>query len=296
MDTQKTYDIGIIVGRFQVHELHEAHIRLVESVLSKHKRVVILLGISPALVTKNNPLDFVARKEMLLQRFPNISVLSIPDNPSDKEWSTELDHRIREACPVGSVLLYGGRDNFIKYYSGHFETAELGGFGAFSGTESRKEVSREVKSSVDFRAGVIFAAYNQYPRVYPTVDIAILKNDQILLGRKPQQEKFRFIGGFTDVTDESYEFAAKREAMEETGLELDNVKYIGSAKIDDWRYRNEEDKIMTLFFTAEYISGRAEAKDDIAELRWFQRSELNEEIFVSEHQPLFHLLMNKLEK
>lgn len=292
MDTQKTYDIGVIVGRFQVHELHPGHIKLVESVMALHKRVVILLGVSPTLVTKNNPLDFLARKEMLTTRFPNVSVLSIPDMASDHDWSLEMDKRLREACPLGSVLLYGGRDNFIKYYSGHFDTADLGEFGAFSGTEIRKEVSREVKSSTDFRAGVIFAAYNQYTRVLPTVDVAIVHDDKILLGKKAHQNKYRFVGGFADVTDDSYEIAAKREAMEETGLELENVRYIGSAKIDDWRYRSEEDKIITLFFLADYTQGRAEAKDDIETLRWFQKSELKEELFVSEHQALFRILIN----
>ncbi len=291
MENKKTYDIGVIVGRFQVHELHPGHIQLVENVMARHRRVVVLLGVSPTLVTRNNPLDFVTRKEMLLQRFPNISVLAIPDMPSDHDWSIELDKRLREACPVGSVLLYGGRDNFIRYYSGHFDTADLGEFGVFSGTEIRKEVSREVKSSADFRAGVIFAAYNQYTRVYPTVDVAVVREDKVLLGRKPHEHSFRFVGGFTDATDDSYEVAAKREAMEETGLELGNVRYAGSAKIDDWRYRNEEDKIITLFFIADYIQGNAEANDDIAMLRWFSRAELNDELVVAEHRPLLELLL-----
>jgi bifunctional NMN adenylyltransferase/nudix hydrolase len=291
MNTPKTYDIGVIVGRFQVNELHPGHISLVENVTALHKRVVILLGVSSTLVTKNNPLDFVARKEMLVQRFPHISVLSIPDMPSDHNWSLELDKRLREACPLGSVLLYGGRDNFIKYYSGHFDTAELGEYGTFSGTEIRKEVSREVKSSADFRAGVIFAAYNQYSKVYPAVDIAIVNGDKLLLGKKSNEEKYRFVGGFTDTSDDSFEAAAKREAMEETCLELGNLRYLGSAKIDDWRYRNEEDKIITLFFLADYLHGRAEAKDDIASLDWLLRSELKEELFVEEHKPLFRILM-----
>ncbi len=291
METPKTYDIGVIVGRFQVNELHTGHIKLVESVMALHKRVVVLLGVSPTLVTKNNPLDFIARKEMLLQKFPAISVLSIPDMASDHQWSLELDKRIREACPLGSVLLYGGRDNFIKYYSGHFDTADLGEFSAFSGTKIRKDVSNEVKSSADFRSGVIFAAYNQYSKVYPTVDVAIVNGDKVLLGQKLHQEKYRFIGGFSDAADDSFEAAAKREAREETGLELENLKYLGSAKIDDWRYRSEEDKIITLFFLADYINGHAEAKDDIATLKWFSRDELKEDHFVDEHKPLFRMLM-----
>ncbi|MCU0433279.1 MAG: NUDIX domain-containing protein [Bacteroidia bacterium] len=288
-----SHDIGVLVGRFQVNELHDGHIRLIESVTAIHKRIVIFLGVSPALVTRNNPLDFVARKAMLLERFPQASVLSIPDMSSDHEWSLELDKRIREACPVGSVLLYGGRDNFIRYYCGHFQTADLGQFGAFSGTELRKEVSREVRTTADFRAGVIYAAYNQYPKVFPTVDVAIVKGNEVLLGRKPHQQKFRFIGGFSDPADENYETAALREAEEETGLKLGNPVYLGSARIDDWRYRSEQDKIITLFFKADYTGGEPHAQDDIAELRWFSVNELRADELVNEHHVLLHILQKQ---
>lgn len=286
-------DIGVIVGRFQVNELHPGHIELIKSVADNHRRVVILLGVAPVLVTRNNPLDFITRKEMLMQAFPHVTILSIPDTRNDAEWSRELDKRIREACPVGSVVLYGSRDSFIKYYSGNFETSELPEYQSPSGTEVRKSISREVKSSADFRAGVIFAAYNQYPKVYPTVDVAIMKDDHVLLGRKEGQSQYRFIGGFTDPTDNSYEEAAIREAEEETGVQIGNLTYIGSARVDDWRYRSEADKIITHLFIADYISGDAVAKDDIVELKWFDTAALTIEDLVSEHHPLFQLFKNK---
>jgi len=284
-------DIGVIVGRFQVNELHPGHYELINGVAANHKRVVVFLGVSPTLVTRNNPLDFVTRKEMLLQAFPNVTVLSIPDMPSDAEWSRELDKRIREACPMGSVVLYGSRDSFIKYYSGHFETIELPAHQNTSGTQIRLGISQEVKASPDFRAGVIFAAFNQYPKVYPTVDIAIVKGDMVLLGRKPTQNKFRFIGGFTDPTDNCFEDAAARETREETGVEVENFQYLGSAKIDDWRYRSEQDKIITTFFKATYKSGEPAANDDIVELKWYNIAGLKEDDIVAEHRVLLHLFL-----
>ncbi|MDB5282165.1 MAG: hypothetical protein JWO06_1240 [Bacteroidota bacterium] len=286
---EKSKDIGVIVGRFQVHELHPGHLELINGVAANHKRVVVFLGVSAALVTKSNPLDFVTRKEMLLQAFPHITVLSIPDTPSDMDWSRELDKRIREACPMGSVMMYGSRDSFITYYHGSFATTELPAHQSTSGTEIRNGISQEVKASPDFRAGVIFAAYNQYPKVFPTVDVAIMKSDMVLLGRKPKADKFRFIGGFSDVTDNCYEEAAAREVEEETGLTVENIKYIGSAKIDDWRYRSEVDKIITLFFKADYKEGQAKANDDIVELKWFKAATLSEEQIVKEHYVLLKL-------
>jgi bifunctional NMN adenylyltransferase/nudix hydrolase len=290
---KNTKEIGVIVGRFQVPELHVGHVELIQRVVDNHKRVVIFLGVTPVLVTKKNPLDFITRKEMISKVFPNVTILALPDMPNDTDWSKELDKRLREVCPMGDALLYGGRDSFIKYYTGHFETTELDGIGDFSGTEIRKEVSQAIKASPDFRAGVIFAAYNQYPKVYPTVDVAIMKGDEVLLGRKPHQTLFRFIGGFVDPTDDSFEQAAQREAQEETGVEVGNLQYVGTARIDDWRYRHEVDKIITTLFTADYIFGNATAQDDIAELRWFKMKDLKDSDFVEEHRVLWGLLREK---
>ena len=141
-----------------------------------------------------------------------------------------------------------------------------------SGSETRKAISKKVKNTSEFRAGVIWAAYNQYPKCYPTVDVAIFNEDytKLLLARKPKEDKYRFVGGFADPKSENYEVDARREVAEETGLEVDNPKYIGSFTIDDWRYRGEIDRIKTLFFTTKVIFGRPQANDDICEVRWFE--------------------------
>jgi bifunctional NMN adenylyltransferase/nudix hydrolase len=287
-------EIGVIVGRFQVPELHAGHVELIQKVVDNHKRVVIFLGVTPVLVTKKNPLDFITRKEMILKVFPNVTILALPDMPNDTDWSKELDKRLREVCPMGDALLYGGRDSFRGSYTGHFETTEIEQIANFSGTEMRKDVSQETKASPDFRVGVIFAAYNQYPKVYPTVDVAIMKGDEVLLGRKPHQTLFRFIGGFVDPTDDSFEQAAQREAQEETGVEVGNLQYVGTARIDDWRYRHEVDKIITTLFTADYVFGNAVAQDDIEELKWFKIKDLEEGDFVKEHRGLWGFLEKKI--
>ena len=42
-------DTGIIVGRFQVDDLHEGHKNFIDAVIKAHPRVIIFLGISAAL-------------------------------------------------------------------------------------------------------------------------------------------------------------------------------------------------------------------------------------------------------
>jgi bifunctional NMN adenylyltransferase/nudix hydrolase len=51
----------------------------------------------------------------------------------------------------------------------------------------------------------------------------------------------RFVGGFVDRDDKSYEMAARREFREETGgCNLSSLEIYRITKIDDWRYGNED--------------------------------------------------------
>lgn len=129
-----------------------------------------------------------------------------------------------------------------------------------------------------------------YPTVFATVDVVIKKDGKLLLGRKAKQDKFRFLGGFADpALDNSYEDAAKREAKEESQLEVTKVRYMGSTRIDDPRYRGTEHCIITHLFLAEEWSGEPVASDDIAELKWFEEASLSENDFVDEHHVLWRL-------
>lgn len=299
MDDCKT-TVGVIVGRFQVPMLHEAHRDLIESVRTKHVKVIIFLGVSPVMCTRNNPLDFESRKQMLLEAYPDINVLYIKDVNSDELWSKNLDSQISDLIsPNQSPVLYGSRDSFISHYSGRFKTEVLESKSFISGTEIRRQASAGVRSDCLFRQGVIWSVYNQYPKVYATVDIAILdsaeKPEKVLLARKPSEKLYRFVGGFSEPGSQSYEIDAKREVREETGLEVSDMTYIGSSFINDWRYRNEIDKIKTLFFKCSVIFGRPEAMDDICELRWFDLDKLKYSDMVDTHHELYELLMKDLD-
>lgn len=131
-----------------------------------------------------------------------------------------------------------------------------------------------------------------YPTVFATVDVIIRKDNKLLLGRKAKQDKFRFLGGFADpALDNSYEDAAKREAKEESDLDVHTVRYLSSTRIDDPRYRGTEHCIITHLFLAEEWSGEPVASDDIAELKWFEEAGLSENDFVAEHHVLRNLYL-----
>jgi len=306
----KDYSIGALVGRFQVHELHEAHHYLIDQVVKNHKRVILFLGVTRTSSTKKNPLDFETRKRMIQKHYPEITILSLPDFGDDKRWSQEMDKRIREVYPIGEVLMYGGRDSFIPYYKrggGQFDCKELDQYTFVSGTEVRKMVSEKVQDSPEFRAGVIYQSYNQYPKVHPCVDVAIFNEDntKVLLAKKPFEDGWRFIGGFAHPKDESYESTVKRKIHEEAGsVEIGDIRYITSLKVDDWRYRSEEDKILTILYKCKLMFGRIEPSQEISELRWFELKWIRDKWFdlndkhistqdgmVKEHQELMSILI-----
>lgn len=54
METQKLEEVGVVVGRFQVPDIHEGHHSLLEYVLSKHNKVCLVLGVAP---TRSTPLN-----------------------------------------------------------------------------------------------------------------------------------------------------------------------------------------------------------------------------------------------
>lgn len=148
------------------------------------------------------------------------------------------------------------------------------------------------------------------PMVIPTVDIAILKQKleypisgickektYVLLIQKPDEiEKgiWRFPGGHADVTDSSYEYSALRELMEETGMVVNpDLINLGSTKINDPRYVDRKDKVITSFFAAKWISGEdGKGYDDVAVTKWFDV----DDIFAGKvlqnpvHDPLFKRL------
>lgn len=309
-----TSDVAVIVGRFQVHKLTDAQHALIDSVYQSHPSTVVVLGLSQARLTIRNPLDFEARRRMLLDSFPRLTVLYLKDEADDDVWSKKLDDLIAPVVtPAQSVCLYGGRDSFKAYYTGRYPVVEFDEVRYVSGTEQRRSITRAVRGTEDFRAGVIWASANVYPRVFPCVDIAILRDDRMsdrrvvpgivledqlygdgprsydaaLLVRKPSERLWRLPGGFVDPHDETWEAGAKREAREEVGVEIDTIRYVGSFRIDDWRYRRELDRIVTTLFVANYVFGPVVAADDVAEARWMALSAPDTEI-VPEHRPLWH--------
>ena len=291
---------GVIVGRFQVNDLHDGHMELFRAVRARHNRILVFVGVSPTGSTKRNPLDFETRKRMIQAKFPEFTVLPLKDVMTDEMWSANLDAKIREVVDYGDVTLYGGRDSFVPHYSGSYSPVELAlPPGGASGEEIRNSLTNNVMESADFRAGVIYAAMNARPRVVTTVDIIIAHTDEkgvveLLLGRKEGEPGWRFIGGHAEPNTESFERDARNEVSEETGLELGTLRYVGSCIIPDWRWEKEESKIKSLVYVGEATTLGARAASDIGEVRWFKLHDMAPQLLVPTHRPLFQVCVRDL--
>jgi len=139
--------------------------------------------------------------------------------------------------------------------------------------------------------------YVPFPIAFHTVDIIALSETiggetQVLLGKKPNQTKWQFIGGFVEPTHTA-EHTASKEFHEEAGLLIedeDRFEYVGSAYIEDSRYKDSCHKITTSIFMvrlSENEEDKLVAGDDIEIIKWFSLKdayanirEQHKEIFV----------------
>lgn len=294
-------DVGVIVGRFQVPDLHDGHRALIDYVCERHRKVIVVLGTSPVPLTVNNPLDYQARAQMFREAYPDIITTQVRDTGDDHYWSGLLDATVNDLLgPREDALIYGGRDSFISHYFGTFPTEALRQEGYASGSAVRDLVRKECINTPDFRAGVIWASANRFPTVYTCVDVAVMDPDKtkLVLGQHANGtdgDKFRLPGGFADPGAPNFESDAYRELSEETHMTvLFPVEYLGSFTVDDYRYRNEVDEIRTLLFFG-VSQDQPHGDDDFCNAQWFDLEKLRErtdEIVISDHLPLVERVLD----
>jgi len=294
MTTDPTnYSIGVVVARFQVDDLHEGHHHIIEQVSNNHGKILVFLGIPEFIGTMKNPLDFDTRKKMVQQDYPNAVIMSIPDQPENDLWAKELDRRIREIYPKshGEVLLYGSRDSFIPSYEdggGEFDCTELKSHGTYAGIDIRKKISDENLASRDFRYGCIYTAYNQFPRVIPGVDIILMRKGKVMLAKRYNEHRYRFIGSLVKEGSDSFDVAANKILTEKIGsnCEISPLKYLFSTNVDDWRVRNSRDSVISTVFETEILWGHPQPYSKYDEIKEFDISDINHEIITKDHHPI----------
>lgn len=115
--------------------------------------------------------------------------------------------------------------------------------------------------------------YRSYPVICPSIIVAVRRGTEILLANhkrhyQPNGGMYTTLAGFVEV-GETFEQAVRREVLEETGIQIKNIRYFGS---QPWAFPNSQ----MVGFLADYASGEIRLQEaEIHDARWF-----------SYHQPL----------
>ncbi|MBW2187164.1 MAG: NAD(+) diphosphatase [Deltaproteobacteria bacterium] len=112
-------------------------------------------------------------------------------------------------------------------------------------------------------------ARQHYPHIHPCIIVLITRGDEVLLTRAPHWVAGRYglVAGFVE-PGECLEETLVREVKEETGVEVKNIRYVGSQA---WPFPSQ---IMT-GFVAEYAGGELQVDhNELEDARWFSRDNL----------------------
>ena len=104
----------------------------------------------------------------------------------------------------------------------------------------------------------------QFPASHPCAIVLVRRGNEVLLIHKPEWTDGRFSipSGFVD-PGESLEECAVREVFEETGIEIRNLRYVGS---QNWPFPSS----LMSGFTADYAGGELQIETaEIDDARWF---------------------------
>lgn len=110
---------------------------------------------------------------------------------------------------------------------------------------------------------------HQFPRIHPCAIGLVIKGDEILLVRNPAWVAGRYglVAGFVEF-GESLEEAMAREIEEETGIQVINIRYLGS---QSWPFPSQ---IMN-GFVADYSGGEIKLQaDELEDGGWYKLDQL----------------------
>ena len=110
-----------------------------------------------------------------------------------------------------------------------------------------------------------------YPRISPAVIVLIHNGgDRLMLaqGRRFVGGFYSCIAGYLEI-GESLEQAVRREALEETGLHLTNIRYFGN---QPWPFTDTH--MVGFFAQADEREPIRIQREELADARWFSRDEL----------------------
>ena len=111
--------------------------------------------------------------------------------------------------------------------------------------------------------------YEHYPHLHPCVIVLIRHADRVLLARKREWAPGRYslVAGFVD-NGECLEGAVRREVKEEVGVDVGEIRYLGS---QNWPFPSQ----LMVGFVASYAGGEVVVdREELEDARWFDWDKL----------------------
>lgn len=111
--------------------------------------------------------------------------------------------------------------------------------------------------------------HERFPAIHPCAIVLVRRGEEFLFVRKAEwvPGRYSLVAGFLDF-GESLEECAGREVLEETGIYVKNVRYVGS---QCWPFPSQ----LMAGFVSEYAGGEiAVDRNEIDDARWFTRENL----------------------
>ena len=127
----------------------------------------------------------------------------------------------------------------------------------------------------------------KYANPTPTVDVILQRDSKVLMVRRrkdPFKDRLALPGGFVN-EGETVEEAMKREAIEETSLEVEPIDILGvysDPKRDPRRH------ILSVVFIGIIVRGSEKAGDDAASIEWVKISDIQQQQIAFDHAQILH--------
>lgn len=234
-------------------------------------------------------LIYVEKNSVLLEK--SGSEYRIPQVLSAENSCPGISERLHYLFSIDDKAFFSSEDDFSKDRPNfervsdrvfrNMENLPLAFGGAVAAHMSRWERSNRfcgccghfMQRKVDERAFVCPECGNTvYGKICPVVIVSVTWGDKLLMAHNlnnPDPKPY-LISGFVEM-GESLEQAAKREVLEETGVSIRNLRYVGS---EPWPFSNS----LIAGFTAE-LDGSPKItvqKSELSFAKWVPRSEIGE--------------------
>jgi bifunctional NMN adenylyltransferase/nudix hydrolase len=137
----KSYDYGIVIGRFQ--PFHSAHQDLIRHALTLAEKVIVILGSARSASDVKNPFTPAMREEMIRACFTDeaerLIFRAVRDYPyNDHVWTTEVQNAVREIVEIddekehAQIALVGFFKDRTSYYLNLFPQWQFEEFYCFN--------------------------------------------------------------------------------------------------------------------------------------------------------------------